>query len=184
MEGQVNAECGAGNGESGHRPDTTNVESGLRPDGSGHRPDATWCDHEFADTRHCIVCGKSIDELSAELALYQRMQRTLDLVAAERARQRALLEDGVIEDDCSDLMVNDFIKLGVLAEEFGEASRAANKLQELMRRPGADVARLLWRRKNLRMELIQTAAVAVAWAESLEGETELQKEQNSGKAAS
>ena len=101
-------------------------------------------------------------------AAYQRHVRTLDQVSRERARQRELLATGAILDDCADAAVNDFIKLAVLAEEFGEAARAVNQLDGLMRRPGADAWRIKVRRGNLRHELIQTAAVAVAWAESLE----------------
>jgi hypothetical protein len=101
-----------------------------------------------------------------------RIARALVLVAAERARQRKLLAAGAIYGDCSDPLVEDDAKLRVLAEEFGEVARAVDKLQAMYRSGRrSDKVRIRWRRRHLRDELIQNAAVSVAWAESLE-ETE------------
>lgn len=69
----------------------------------------------------------------------------------ERARQEELLQAGVIPWDCTDPDINPNLKLTVLAEEFGEVARAI--LEE-----GPE---------ELRKELVQLAAVATAWAESL-----------------
>lgn len=67
----------------------------------------------------------------------------------ERQRQQELLEIKKIPWDTSDPVIPTAMKLSVLVEEVGEVARAI--LEE----------------SNLREELIQVAAVAVAWAESL-----------------
>ena len=75
-------------------------------------------------------------------------------VDAERRRQGALWnrahEWGT--GDCSSREVADVVKVAVLTEEVGEVARAVLV---------GDVA-------NLRDELVQVAAVAVAWLESFE----------------
>lgn len=77
----------------------------------------------------------------------------LALVDAERDRQRALWgrdhEWG--KGDCSSPAVDEGVKLAVLAEELGEVARALLEGD----RPG------------LARELVQVAAVAVAWREAL-----------------
>ena len=70
----------------------------------------------------------------------------------ERARQTTLLEEGRIPEDVADVTVGDETKLSVLMEEVGEVAR------ELNEGPNFD---------RLKKELIQVAAVAVAWAESI-----------------
>ena len=78
----------------------------------------------------------------------------LELVAAERDRQRAkwATPHGWGQGDCSTLdPPDDRVKLAVLAEEFGEVARA------LLERD----------RDGLATELVQVAAVAVAWREAL-----------------
>lgn len=76
-------------------------------------------------------------------------------ITEERARQRRKWsgshEWGM--GDCSGRGVSDEVKLAVLGEEFGEVARAL-----LDRKPD-----------DLRRELTQVAAVAVAWLESLDG---------------
>lgn len=85
----------------------------------------------------------------------------LDAVARERARQEALRASGKFSWTCSDPLVSDAHKLAVLAEEFGEVSRAiVEQLIDVTRR---DVP-------ALRAELVQVAAVAVAWCEALDAE--------------
>jgi hypothetical protein len=73
-------------------------------------------------------------------------------VAKERGRHDRLLAAGKIEHDCADPTVPPEIKLPVLLEEVGEVAIAMNDNEPL---------------SNLRTELIQVAAVASAWAESL-----------------
>lgn len=78
-------------------------------------------------------------------------------VSRERTHQEALKNEGRFEHTCADEM-DPFRKLAILGEEFGEVSRA------LLEKHGESNDR--WN-KDLRKELIQVAAVAVAWAESL-----------------
>lgn len=76
----------------------------------------------------------------------------LGYVRDERERQDRLVASGSVSWDCTNPDVIGHAKLSVLAEEFGEVARALldGDLQ------------------HLRQELIQVAAVAVAWAESLD----------------
>ena len=72
-------------------------------------------------------------------------------IAEERRRQEFLKSQGRFTHTCADAMPES-MKLAVLAEEFGEIARA--------------VCERDW--ENMKEEIIQTAAVLVAWAESLE----------------
>ena len=76
------------------------------------------------------------------------------LIRRERVRQRVLVKAGLLQFDCADPAVDHVHKLAVLAEKFGEVARALRK----------------WDGDNLREELIQVAAVAVAWLESCESQ--------------
>lgn len=78
-----------------------------------------------------------------------RMDSVCSEIKAERWRQECKVQTGKIPWDCADPSVDDDRKLAVLGEEFGE------------------VARALIEGDGLRAELIQVAAVALAWAESL-----------------
>jgi hypothetical protein len=71
---------------------------------------------------------------------------------------------------------NAMVWLGILAEEFGESAKAA---VEVFFGPLNDMgkAKYLTELKQLRLELIQTAAVAVAAVESLD-RNELRREKN------
>jgi hypothetical protein len=77
----------------------------------------------------------------------------LALVTAERTRQAGLWDRDHRHGhgDCSSLGVPEAVKAAVLAEECGEVARAW----------------LDGDRDGLRRELVQVAAVAVAWLESL-----------------
>jgi len=79
----------------------------------------------------------------------QRHARALRDVHEERLRQDDLISAGKIPWNCSDPDAPDGYKLAVLTEELGE------------------VARAILEGSNLREELIQVAAVAVAWAEAI-----------------
>jgi hypothetical protein len=102
----------------------------------------------------------------------------------ERARQEQLRREGKFLWTCSDPTVNNAKKLAVLAEEFGEASRevveeliasdksakslldlTAKALLDLTGRVHDEEAKAA--RERLRKELVQVAAVCVAWLESL-----------------
>ena len=84
--------------------------------------------------------------------------RVLLAVAAERGRQEQLFAAGQFPFTCSNAAVSGREKLPVLVEEVGEVAEA-------LQRPGRLSDE---HRAHLRTELIQVAAVAVAWAESLD----------------
>jgi hypothetical protein len=92
----------------------------------------------------------------------------LQEVLIERCRQEELKVAGKFPWTCNDLIHPDTNKpillaekLAVLAEEFGEAAEVVCKLMA-----GKGESKGL-SAEDLRTELIQIAAVAVAWAESL-----------------
>ena len=76
------------------------------------------------------------------------------LIDAERERQAMIWGEGGPHawgsGDCSSLDVPPIVKVAVLTEEVGEVARA-----------------VLERSPSLRDELVQVAAVAVAWLEAL-----------------
>jgi hypothetical protein len=88
------------------------------------------------------------------VAQHWRTAEVLELVAAERDRQRVkwATPHGWGRGDCSTLdPPDDRVKLAVLAEEFGEVARAL----------------LEHDRDGLAAELVQVAAVCVAWLEAV-----------------
>lgn len=82
-------------------------------------------------------------------------------VAKERARQETKCADpcreGLDGKTCASPWMLDGDKLAVLMEEVGEVAREVCEARAERREPSP----------NLRVELIQVAAVAVAWAEGL-----------------
>lgn len=83
-------------------------------------------------------------------------------VAEERARQEEMKAQGRFQYTCADEGMNNFERFAVLGEEVGEVAREALTL------PGIRLARdTEGTVQALRKELIQVAAVAVAWAEGL-----------------
>lgn len=80
----------------------------------------------------------------------------LEKVYEERQRQEQLLKEGKFTFTAAS-EVNNALKASILGEEVGEVHKALND--------GDDLA-------SLQAELVQVAAVAVAWAESLEREME------------
>jgi hypothetical protein len=116
------------------------------------------------DALHFVLAA----ELAALLAPRENERRatgpvaspTLALVAAECAGQAILLREGKIPFDCADTRVSDYAKFPVLAGEVGEVAREVAR--DLNMSPGLPCV------ESLRTELIQVAAVAVAWAESLQ----------------
>lgn len=82
----------------------------------------------------------------------------VEAIYRERLRQEELKRSGKFTYTCADDGLSNSDKLAVLAEEFGEAAR--HVVESVI-----DAKRL--DRKKLREELIQVAAVAAAWAESL-----------------
>jgi hypothetical protein len=87
-----------------------------------------------------------------------RTEEVLDAVREERHRQERLRREGRFLYTCASEVMSDGAKCAVLGEEFGEVCRAMLEKQKLSNDA---------HNKDLRAELIQVAAVAVAWAESL-----------------
>ena len=87
----------------------------------------------------------------------EKTEDVLDEIGTERHRQDALRAAGKIPFTCRDKGIASAEKFLVLTEEFGEVAEA-------LQRPGQLSSRT---RGHLRTELIQLAAVATAWAESL-----------------
>jgi hypothetical protein len=93
-------------------------------------------------------------------------------VNSERSRQEELKKSGKFFWTCASPDVNDSDKLAVLAEEFGEVSKEVvdamiergRYAKETLEQPPHRIAAL---KLALYKELVQVAAVAVAWAESL-----------------
>ena len=91
---------------------------------------------------------------TASVTLSESDARILEAILTERARQRVLWdhEGPWGRGDCSSDEVPDIVKAAVLSEECGEVAAAVlDKLQP----------------RDLQRELIQTAAVCVAWLEAL-----------------
>lgn len=90
-------------------------------------------------------------------------QTVVDLVVAERERQDRLKAEGRFAFTCADRDgLHDTEKLAVLTEVVGEVARAVLELKSLVNASG---------NTDLRAELVQVAAVAVAWLESLIGDS-------------
>jgi len=88
-------------------------------------------------------------------------------VGNERMRQNELKAAGRFEYSCADIELSNFERLTILMEEVGEACRAALEENKLSH----DVSE-----RNLRTELIQIAAVAVACVEGLDNDDVLLEE--------
>ena len=86
--------------------------------------------------------------------------RAVAAVVQERARQRELWMAEKLPFNCDAEDIGLGEKLSALAEEFGEVAKEVNEANASIH-PREPMQRL-------RIELIQVAAVAVAWAESLE----------------
>jgi NTP pyrophosphatase (non-canonical NTP hydrolase) len=103
---------------------------------------------------------------------YQLNRQVVDRVWLERLRQKQLLREGKIIFDCASSIVSNDRKLRVLTEELGEVAKAIDVAEFAASVPLAErkkfAARILAAKGNLRAELTQIAAVAIAWLESLE----------------
>jgi len=84
-------------------------------------------------------------------------------IARERVRQRELLRAGKITFDVASTIPDDNRKLRVLVEEVGEV---AQEIDDLEYAKHSAVKKAVTAR--LKTEIIQVAAVCVAWLESME----------------
>jgi len=103
--------------------------------------------------------------------------RVLADVHAERIRQEQIGESkrasGIDWRSCADpaMAGGDDKRAAVLGEEFGEVCRAVLEAGYAMPMPAALVGILTEGDEHLREELVQVAAVAVAWAEAIDART-------------
>ena len=92
---------------------------------------------------------------------YERTEAVLELVRDERRRQDGLKSSGRFTYTCADREMMPAEKLAVLAEELGEVAREVLSQDGLVSDgTGTNAA--------IREELVQVAAIAVAWIEALE----------------
>lgn len=103
--------------------------------------------------------GKSFDEdVMNNPPRYHLTNLALEAVKVERDKQEELKKKGKFAYTCADKEMNDFEALAVLAEEFGEVAHEVNE--------GIGDGRKINKQK-LKKELVQTAAVCIAWLEKL-----------------
>jgi NTP pyrophosphatase (non-canonical NTP hydrolase) len=96
-------------------------------------------------------------------------------IGNERSRQEKLKFDGKFLWTCADSGVTHHEKLAVLAEEFGEVAKevvdynidVVKYAKEILPFP---LHRRIYYLKRIREELIQVAAVCVAWCEAIDKE--------------
>lgn len=97
-----------------------------------------------------------------ELAVGTKLERVLIDVGSERLRQDILKEQGRFQFTCADDGLTNAEKLACMTEELGEVAK------EVLTQEGRRLARdSLGTSAGLRKELVQVAAVAVAWIEAL-----------------
>jgi len=86
-----------------------------------------------------------------------RQRYALNAILAERERQEQLKAEGRFVYTCADVEMTTMACLAVLTEEVGEVARAVLSMKGLAKDE-----------IELRKELIQVAAVALAWLEGME----------------
>jgi hypothetical protein len=101
--------------------------------------------------------------MSAALKNSPRMMAVFARIADERLRQQRLLAEGRFNYSAAQPCTCNFRKYVILGEEIGEVAQALDRLEN-----GHTAAVRNAGRAELREELIQVAAVAVAWLESME----------------
>jgi hypothetical protein len=103
--------------------------------------------------------------MSAKVFNSPAIMAVFERVAQERNRQNTLFVEGHIPFNCASRVADPNRKLRVLVEEVGEVAEAIDHLEQLNSNSNAAARQ----REHLRDELVQVAAVAVAWLESMEG---------------
>lgn len=119
-----------------------------------------------------IGCGDIIDNLKALAAftyawLVHRLSaqgigelQIVEMIWSERQRQRRLLRENKIAFTCASPIVDARRKFRVLAEEIGEVAEAIDTVERAPRAARAEADH------ELTAEIVQVAAVAIAWLES------------------
>lgn len=101
------------------------------------------------------------------------MVRIFHDIRNERARQEALQRAGKFPHTCADPAATNLYRLAVMSEEVGEVAHEVVDREDLAvkyaREPGTDWPLERQQAINARLyeELVQVAAVAVAWCEHL-----------------
>jgi hypothetical protein len=102
-----------------------------------------------------------------------RMDNALNDVRTERMRQETLRESGKFLWTCAALHVSLDRKNSVLAEEVGEVAKEVVDIGIVDDKYKKESLEFPWHRKRillirLRKELVQVAAVCVAWCEAID----------------
>lgn len=101
--------------------------------------------------------------ISPDSQLLEESVLPLRLIARERIRQEEMKRSGRFQFTCADDELSNAEKMTILMEEVGEVAR------EVLTQEGRRLARdTIGTREALQKELIQVAAVSLAWIESLE----------------
>lgn len=93
---------------------------------------------------------------------YELPRPVLERIWFERLRQKDLFRAGKIGFDCASPVVSDDRKLRALTEELGEVAQEIDQIESGDNKKQARI--------RLKTELVQVAAVAIAWLEALEKE--------------
>lgn len=97
---------------------------------------------------------------------FKRHVEILDAVTQERFRQEQKKAEGKFKFTCADVGMSNLERYAVLGEEVGEVARHMLGAERLAYDGGSAEDERRW----LRVELVQVAAVAVAWVEGLDAE--------------
>lgn len=94
----------------------------------------------------------------------ERRVKIFEKISDERWQQERLKQKGRFRYTCADVGITHMECLVVLGEEYGESCRAVLNLLRLSNDAGLGADRLA----HLEKELIQVAAVSVAWLEKID----------------
>lgn len=95
-----------------------------------------------------------------------KLDDIIKAIIAERKRQEQLRRAGKFAHTCADPIPNN-IKLAILTEEHGEIAREVCECSQVLH-PGIKPSKIGKIHRRLKKELVQSAAVCVAWLESME----------------
>jgi len=110
-------------------------------------------------------------KIPAVFSGYQLNSAVLDLIWLERLRQQQLLREGKFTFSCATVGIDPDRKLRVCTEELGEIAEAIDKLEIASLASTAKTRpQIKSARAHLRDEIVQLAACAIAWLESIQEE--------------
>lgn len=96
-----------------------------------------------------------------------KLDDIIKAIIAERKRQEQLQRAGKFSFTCASTTPTNNEKLAILTEEYGENAREVCEMNYRFH-PKISFKKIKKHRLNLKKKLIQTAAVCVAWLESME----------------